>query len=267
MNGHILVFDSGLGGTTILAELIKLLPHCTYSYALDNEAFPYGSQTDAFLLERCLPLFDRLLKAAKPDVVVIACNTASTLFLDKLREHYPETPFVGVVPAIKPAAAISQSQVIALLATPATIRRSYISTLQNNYACDCQMIRLSHPDLVFLAEQKIRDGILDIEKLQTIVEGFKAVEDAHLIDTFVLGCTHFPAIASELAELWGKPANWIDSGAAIAKRTANLLDQLAQSSNEMPPATLYLTAATDGDKYLNVFKKISISQLKVIEIG
>lgn len=266
MKGHILVFDSGLGGTTILSELLAKLPTCSFSYALDNAAFPYGGQTDEFLSERCLPLFKCLIKADQPDVVVIACNTASTLFLDTLRTAFPDILFVGVVPAIKPAAAISQTHVIALLATPATIRRSYITALETAYANECELIRLSHPDLVLIAEEKIRSGRLDMDKLQRIVDDFKQHAKADLIDTFILGCTHFPAIGEELATAWGRPAFWMDSGEAIARRTQHLLQQVSAVKTNKPQV-LYLTGTQNLAEFELSLQRFAINRSQVIEIG
>lgn len=266
MNGHILVFDSGLGGTTILAELFAKLPDCSFSYALDNAAFPYGSQTDEFLTARCLPLFEQLIQRDQPDVVVIACNTASTLFLDKLRQAFPSVLFVGVVPAIKPAAALSQTHVIALLATPATIRRGYITVLETAYANECELIRLSHPDLVVIAEEKIRNGHLDTQRLQSIVDGFKSHAKADQIDTFILGCTHFPAIKEDLAKAWAKPAYWVDSGEAIARRTQHLLQQVS-STDSQKPHVLYLTSKENLSDYQLSLKSFAINSSHVLEIA
>lgn len=226
MQAHILVFDSGLGGTTVLQELQKLLPDCSYSYALDNAAFPYGGKTDQFLLQRSRLLFQQLIAIDKPDIVVIACNTASTLLLESLRKQYPETHFIGVVPAIKPAAMQSKSKVIALLATPATIARPYIDHLQARFAQDCQLVRLADPMLAILAERKLRDNLSVDEEVALVVEQIKQHPLSTEIDTIVLGCTHYPAINQELAEAWGGSMNWVDSGEAIAKRAKVLVESM-----------------------------------------
>lgn len=241
-HGHILIFDSGLGGTTVLQELQQALPHCSYSYALDNDAFPYGSRSDAYLLQRSAQLFHYLVKHDQPDVVVIACNTASTLFLSSLRQQFPQLPFIGVVPAIKPAAQISQSKHIALLATPATVSRPYIDQLHQQFASDCQLTRLCHPDLAVLAEQKIRYQHAVQAPIDAIVAELKQ-QAATTIDTIVLGCTHFPAILDELSSAWGGKMNWLDSGKAIARRTQYIVSQAATQSKRKN--TLYLTATID----------------------
>lgn len=241
--GHILIFDSGLGGTTILHELQQALPNCSYSYALDNAAFPYGSQDDTFLLERSEKLFRQLLQRDPADLVVIACNTASTLFLTSLRQQFPDTAFIGVVPAIKPAAQISRSKTIALLATPATVVRPYIDELHRQFAQDCQLIRLSHPDLAILAEHKIRYGKDVQQPIHMIVEQLKQQASTSLIDTIILGCTHYPAIAKELSTAWGNDVVWLDSGEAVARRAQQVI--ASSKSQTRQKNTLYLTATID----------------------
>ncbi|MCI0466098.1 MAG: aspartate/glutamate racemase family protein, partial [Beijerinckiaceae bacterium] len=134
---NILVFDSGLGGLTVFAELQRLLPGARLLYAADDAAFPYGELTEGALAARVLLVMNRLIDAYAPDTVVIACNTASTLALPLLRANYPEIPFVGTVPAIKPAASQSRSGLISVLATPGTVARDYTRDLVRNYAAHC----------------------------------------------------------------------------------------------------------------------------------
>lgn len=253
--GHVLIFDSGLGGTTVLQELQKSLNHCSYSYALDNAAFPYGEQTDGFLLRRSTQLFQQLIHQDKPDIVVIACNTASTLFLDSLRQQFPNVDFIGVVPAIKPAAQLSANKTIALLATPATIVRPYIDDLHQQFAKDCQLIRLAHKDLAVLAEEKIRFNRSVQAAITAIVNELQQQYKTDDIDTIVLGCTHYPVILNELQNAWGKRVHWIDSGQAIARRARQLIERL--TSNQQRNSKIYLTAHKDQtciahclDKYL-----------------
>lgn len=264
-SAHILVFDSGLGGTTILVELKKQLPDCSYSYAMDNAVFPYGSQSDAFLLQRCLPLFAKLIAHDKPDIVVIACNTASTLFLKLLREQYPNLPFIGVVPAIKPAALATKTGVIALLATPATIQRHYIDLLSDQYANACQLIRFSHPDLALLAEQKMRGQAPLQERFDSIFADFKQHPKAALIDTFILGCTHYPAIAEELAKAWARDVQWLDSTAAIAKRAKNLLDEMTSDATARQ-THLLLTSAKEQQLIQQSVANFQFKSCEVVEI-
>ena len=279
---HILVFDSGLGGTTILSAVQKQLPENRYSYAMDNAAFPYGDKPDALLLARSIALFEQLLPLAQPDLVIIACNTASTLILETLRARFA-VPFVGVVPAIKPAAEQSRSKVIGLLATPATIKREYIDQLTTAYAHNCRLIRYGHPELVTLAEQKMLGQAVKTEDLATILAPMKQQKGAEDIDTMVLGCTHYPALRDELAQAWGSSIDWIDSGEAIARRVADLTGAgkkpAAQAAGQSAtdtlahPAcgpgqtgTLYLTAADASGRLLKCIEKYSIDNCTIVAI-
>ena len=263
--GHILVFDSGLGGTTILAELHKKLPNCRYSYLMDNAAFPYGGRPDDYLIARGQQIFATILAQLTPDIVVIACNTASTLFLDILRKNHPDIAFIGVVPAIKPAAKLSQTRTIGLLATPATIHRSYIDKLEQEFAEDCRMVRLAHPDIALLAEQKMRTGVMDSEQLQLILHDLQLQPFAQAIDVMVLGCTHFPAIQQELASCWSKSITWIDSGAAIAQRAEQLLS--SRLANEATISNhLCLTDENDAIQLLRHFGAFGIESYSILEI-
>lgn len=265
MDKHILVFDSGLGGTTILDALRQRLPGYRYSYAMDNGAFPYGDKTDDFLRQRIQTLFDALLPQAQPDLVVIACNTASTLILDVLRARH-SIPFVGVVPAIKPAAATSHSQVIALLATPATLTRDYIDQLSMTHANHCQVIRYAHPDLVAIAENKMLGHAVDRQQLANILAPLKQQQGAAAIDTFVLGCTHFPAIADELAMAWGSPARWIDSGQAIARRVGELLGP-CPGKPDGPAGILFLSAPPPPASLQKIVEKYAFTESRLVAIG
>ena len=264
-SAHILVFDSGLGGTTILTALKKQLPQCSYSYAMDNAVFPYGGQTDAFLLQRCGPLFAKLIAHEQPDIIVIACNTASTLFLAYLRQQYPDVAFIGVVPAIKPAALLSTTGVIALLATPATIQRQYIDLLSDQHAKGCELIRFSHPDLAILAEQKMRGQAPAQLQYDRIFSAFKRHPKAAAIDTFILGCTHYPAIADELALAWGKKVQWVDSADAIAKRATSLL-QAMTSPKKAKEAHLLLTTDAQQEEIERSLRRFQFKSCQVLEI-
>jgi glutamate racemase len=268
LNKHILVFDSGLGGTTILQELQKKLPDCNYSYALDNGAFPYSNKSDEFLMARMLKLFDYLIPRCQPDLVVIACNTASTLILEHLRNRF-SIPFVGVVPAIKPAAALSKTRVLGLLATQATINRDYIDQLSTAHAEHCEIVRLGSQKLVEIAENKIQGKAINPIDIKMELEQLRANPLHQKIDVFILGCTHFPAISEELAAAWPHPAQWIDSGEAIARRVADLCQQLPEQlyQQKIPTQnTLYLTAIDKKTGKLKTLKRFGINHCHIIEI-
>jgi glutamate racemase len=215
----ILVFDSGVGGLSILQALQQALPACEYIYASDNEAFPYGTKSANFLIERVHCVLQALIEKSQPDLIVVACNTASTLVLPHIRQHFT-IPIVGVVPAIKPAAMQSKTKVIGLLATPGTVARAYTKELINEFANDCEVISVGSADLVTLAEQSLRGVPPPPEKLSGIL---KPLFDNKQLDTIVLACTHFPLIKEQLISASPRPVNWVDSGEAIARRVSALL--------------------------------------------
>jgi len=220
VSAPILVFDSGVGGLSVHAAIAAQLPGETYVYACDNAAFPYGPKPEDELVERVHAVLDALIARFQPKLLVVACNTASTVALPRLRQHYT-LPIVGVVPAIKPAAAISRNRVIGLLATPGTIRRAYTDQLIRDFADDCAIVRIGSADLVQIAEHKLRQGRVDIDALRELLQPFFAHTPA--VDTVVLGCTHFPLLREELQQASPGVVNWVDSGAAIAARVGYLL--------------------------------------------
>lgn len=214
----VLVFDSGIGGLSIVQSLRQACPQLEINYVADNAACPYGIKEDAWLIERIVSVLRTCLAQAPASVLVVACNTASTLVLEQLRAALA-VPIIGVVPAIKPAAQMSPNRCFALLATPATIRRPYTETLIKNFAADCEVIRLGAADWVPLAEAKLAGYPVSPQALMHRLQPLFL--HPHL-DTLVLGCTHFPLLLSELKALaphW----QWVDSGTAVARRTLEIL--------------------------------------------
>lgn len=214
-----LIFDSGVGALSVFSEINKLQPELECILALDNACFPYGVLKEADLLARVVQLVGRLIEHYQPDLCVIACNTASTLVLAELRKRH-SIPFVGVVPAIKPAAANSKTQTIGLLATPATVNRSYTNNLIQDFAPHSEILRLGSSDLVYMAERKLRGESVDLVKLEEILSPF--IEHPTL-DTLVLACTHFPLLHEEIRQLIPERVAILDCGAAIALRVRSLL--------------------------------------------
>jgi glutamate racemase len=213
-----LLFDSGVGGLSIVEEIRLLLPQCRLTYVADNRHFPYGTLSEEALIERVTRLFPELIVRYRPDVIVIACNSASTLVLDRLR-GITDTPIVGVVPAIKPAATRSRTHHIALLATPGTVQRGYTDKLIADFAQGCQVTRLGSNELVAQAERKLRNQPINLDVIAQILSPLRTSPN---IDTIVLGCTHFPLLRAEIAQCLPN-IDLIDSGHAIARRTQFLL--------------------------------------------
>lgn len=234
-----LIFDSGVGGLSVLREILRLRPALSYVYVADNAGLPYGDKSAEWLQQRVSVVIDAALQIYSPKLLVIACNTASTLVLPQLRAKV-SWPVVGVVPAIKPAAAISKNRVIGLLATPATVRRVYTDGLIQNFAQDCHVIRVGSSRLVELVESKLRGQPLPIHELQRICQPF--LESTPMPDTIVLGCTHFPLVPAEIKSVL-PGMTLVDSGAAIAQRVETLLEK---SADELTPSRKILFTALDA---------------------
>ncbi|MDX9873291.1 MAG: glutamate racemase [Spongiibacteraceae bacterium] len=217
----VLIFDSGVGGLSIHAALTARLPGLPLVYACDNAAFPYGPWPQAELVERVHTVLDALIARYQPQLVVVACNTASTVALPRLRQDF-KVPFVGVVPAIKPAARLSRNRIIGLLATPGTVSRPYTDQLIADFAADCTVVRLGSTTLVEWAETKLRGRPVDLNALRQLLAPLFAHERGP-VDTVVLGCTHFPLLVEELQAATPEPVLWVDSGNAIARRVETLL--------------------------------------------
>ncbi len=219
-NPRVLVFDSGVGGLSIVETIRSRLPDTCLVYLADNACFPYGDQPGECVIQRCVELITRALERYPADVVVIACNTASTIVLPALREAV-DVPVVGVVPAIKPAAQATRSGRIGLLATPATVSRPYLEQLIADYAADCELIRVGSSELVRMAENGLGDAPVPSSALEPILAPLIEAD----VDTVVLGCTHFPLLRPALEQVMGPEVIWVDSGEAIARRVATLLEE------------------------------------------
>jgi len=219
---HALIFDSGVGGLTVSAEIRKVLPKLQQSYAADDAFRPYGSKTDAQLKARLPGLLWTLCETVRPDLAVIACNTASTATLSEIRAAL-DIPVIGVVPAVKPAAETTTTGRFAVLGTPGTVRREYVDNLIKNFAAGKDVVRQGSTRLVALAEDKLAGRPVDMDALTCEIAPLFARPD---VDTVVLACTHFPLLKEELAAAAPKGVRWIDSGEAIARRTQSVLSDI-----------------------------------------
>ena len=192
-----LVFDSGLGGLSVLAEIRRLRPDVEIVYAADDAAFPYGRLGEAELVARVETVMAALIGETEPDIVVIACSTASTLALPPLRAAYPRLPFVGTVPAIKPAAAASRSGLISVLATRGTVARDYTHALVRDHAGNCEVTLVGSPALAVIAERVMRGEAVDEAEIAREIAPCFVDRDGRRTDQIVLACTHFPLIARQ----------------------------------------------------------------------
>jgi glutamate racemase len=247
---RILVFDSGVGGLSVAHEIQQRLPLNPLVYASDNAFFPYGTKGEAELIERVDLVINELLLRYPADILIIACNTASTLTLPHLRSKL-NVPIVGVVPAIKPAALMSKTGVIGLLATPATVARPYTHELIREYAANCQVISLGSSELVQIAEQKLRGEAIDVNAIGRIAQELMRADQAEQMDVLVLACTHFPLLKDELAQYLHTQLKLIDSGAAIARRVEFLLADAAEPpADYLPEHLAVFTKATEAAERL-----------------
>jgi glutamate racemase len=217
----ILLFDSGFGGLTVLAALRILLPQAPVIYAADLAGLPYGEKTEAEVAARVAGLLGRMSERYRPRLICIACNTASTIALGMVRDVL-EVPIVGTVPAIKPAAEATQSGVIGLLGTRATVRQRYVDDLEARFAADKRLLRHAAPELVHAAEAKLRGEVPDPAIFATAIAGLRGQPDGERIDTVVLACTHFPLVQDELAAAAGPGVQFVHGAAGIARRIADL---------------------------------------------
>ena len=233
---RVLFFDSGMGGLSVFTKTAKLNANASYYYLFDHEGFPYGNKSEEYLQHRVKNLLDRACSIIKPDVIVVACNTASTTVLPIIREAI-DTPIVGVVPAIKPAAKISKNKSIVLLATPGTCSRAYTNFLINEFAYDCKVMRIGSEDLVRLAEDALLSACqqrmtyeefchkaCDMVKLKEILEPIWSCHGPKAPDAVVLGCTHFPLLKEQISTILGPKIHLIDSGEAVARRVKTILE-------------------------------------------
>lgn len=219
----ILLFDSGVGGLTVLAELRKVLPQAPVIYAADHAGMPYGEKTEAEVAARVAGLLGRMSERYAPRLACIACNTASTIALGMVREVL-HIPIVGTVPAIKPAASLTSSGVIGLLGTQATIRQAYVDNLEAKFAQGRTLLRHAAPGLVDEAEKKLRGEAVDDSVIAAAVSGLRSQPGGDTIDVVVLACTHFPLLSKELARHFGAGVQLIDGAAGIARRIAQLTE-------------------------------------------
>lgn len=222
---QILVFDSGLGGLTVYRDVVAARPDAGYVYVADDAFFPYGGHSEAALVARVVPLIGALIAAHRPDLVVIACNTASTLVLPHLRQHFA-TPFVGTVPAIKPACAGSITKQVSVLGTEATVQREYTRKLIAEFGQDCTVTLVGSRHLASLAEAALRGEPVDEAAISAEIAGC-FVKDKTLTDTVVLACTHYPLLLDRLERLAPWPVAWVDPAKAIARRVTDLLGPAA----------------------------------------
>ena len=244
----LLVFDSGIGGLSVLRPIRALLPGAPIVYVADSAGYPYGTKSEAEIAARVPALLGRLAERYDPELIVIACNTASTIALDYVRAAL-DLPIVGTVPAIKPAAERSRSRVIGVLGTEATVRQPYVDRLAAEFAADCTILRHGSAELVDLAEAKLRGEEQDLAAYGRILEGLTRQPRGKEMDTVVLACTHFPLVEAELAAAAPHPLAFVDGKEGIARRTAWLTRHLEWPDEPQPGIALFTRWSPELERY------------------
>ena len=229
----ILVFDSGVGGLTVYREIAKARPDAAYIYLADDAGFPYGSQAETALIARIIDVVGQAIAEHKPDLVVVACNTASTLALADLRARF-SVPFVGTVPAIKPACAQSTTKRISVLGTQATVSREYTRGLIREFAAGCDVALIGSSHLASYAEAELAGEPATDAAIKEEIAGCFIEADGRRTDTVVLACTHYPLLLDRFKANAPWPVDWLDPAPAIARRVADLTRD--KPPGDLPPA-------------------------------
>jgi glutamate racemase len=234
----ILLFDSGLGGLTVYREVQAARPDARFVYVADDAAFPYGDLPEAALIDRVLKVIGEAIAAHKPNLIVIGCNTASTIALSHLRARF-SVPFVGTVPAIKPACAQSLSKRIAVLGTQATVSREYTRALIREFAADCDVILTGSSRLAGFAEAELAGEPAADAAIAAEIAGCFVDDGGKRTDTVVLACTHYPLLLDRLRALAPWPVTWLDPAPAIARRVIELIGPPAELTPGDPARILF----------------------------
>jgi glutamate racemase len=238
------VFDSGVGGLTILSALRQELPHESYIYLGDTAHSPYGARSEAEIIDLSVRI-SRFLIEQGVKLIVVACNTASQAALAALRATFPSIPFVGVVPAVKPAARATKKGRIGIAATNQAAKATYLRQLIDEFAGGIQAFAIGCPELVTLVENGQFDGPEVEETVRCALEPILR-ED---IDVIVLGCTHFPALRPVIERVATRHVQVIDSGSAIARRTRYVLDTENLIQPNVTAGELCVWCSGDSEKF------------------
>jgi glutamate racemase len=259
----LLIFDSGVGGLSVAGAIRAVQPRAPLVYVADRAGYPYGTKTPHEIEARVPALLGRLAERFDPELIVIACNTASTIALDAVRSAL-DLPIVGTVPAIKPAATRSRTRAIGVLGTEATVRQPYVDRLAAEFARDCLVVRHGSAELVELAEAKLRGEVAASSRYATILDGLFGQSGGDRIDTIVLACTHFPMVEDELAAASPRTIAFVDGKEGIARRTAFLTRERDWGDAEPEHLALFTGRGADLDPYRAGFAARGFPRLETV---
>lgn len=259
----LLFFDSGVGGLSVLAPTRALLPQAPLVYVADSAGFPYGTRSEAEIAARVPALLGRLAERFDPRLIVIACNTASTIALQHVRAAL-DLPIVGTVPAIKPAAEMSKTRVIGVLGTEATVRQPYVDDLAARFASDCTVLRHGSAELVEMAEAALGGEAPDPARLRAVLDGLFGQPGGERLDVIVNACTHFPLLEAELAAAAPHPVTFVDGGPGIARRV-DYLTQGQQWPAALPEGRAVFTKLDDRvEKLRDALARFGLSRIEAL---
>jgi glutamate racemase len=242
----ILIFDSGLGGLTVFKEVAKARPDARYIYVADDAFFPYGDHGEAVLVGRVCALVGELIAAHSPELVVIACNTASTLVLPHLRGRF-SVPFVGTVPAVKPACAISISKRVSVLGTKATVSREYTRALIRDFGNGTDLVLVGSAHLAQFAEAELHGRPVEDRLITREIAPCFVDEGGRRTDTVVLACTHYPLLLERFEGLAPWPVRFVDPAPAIARRVLDLSGP-ASSAAAPAPSLIFTSGRSPSER-------------------
>jgi glutamate racemase len=244
------IFDSGSGGLSVYREIVKLLPQERYLYFADNAHCPYGEKTAEYIQDRGRAITEILLGMGA-DIIVVACNTATAAAIATLREEYPDTPFIGMEPAVKPAALGTETGVIGVLATAGTLKGSKYLKTKGSFEDDVRIVEHVGEGFVELVENGILDGP---EAYETVRKSLQPLLDAGA-DRIVLGCTHYPFLKPVIESIAGPGVQVIDPAPAVARQTVRILE-----ANAIPtgngPFSIDLYFSGEPDSLRRIFKLV-----------
>lgn len=259
----ILFFDSGIGGLSVLAPTARLLPQAPLVYVADSAGFPYGTKTEAEIAGRVPALLGRLAERFDPRLIVIACNTASTIALGAVRAAL-DLPIVGTVPAIKPAAEMSRTRAIGVLGTEATVRQPYVDDLAARFAADCLVLRHGSAELVQLAEAKLAGETPSPERLRAVLDGLLGQPGGDRVDVIVNACTHFPLVEAELAAAAPHPIRFVDGGPGIARRVAYLTQGQQWPERPAPGRAIFTALDSHARALAPALARFGLTQVEAL---
>ena len=255
------VFDSGVGGLSILDEALRQLPEHDYIYLADSLHAPYGEKSSEWIASRSMELC-QYLAAQGCDAIVVACNTATAQAIAHIRIELHHIPIIGVEPGIKPAAMKSNNGVVGVLATEATLKSDKFNALLATLPSDCQFIKQAGAGLVPLIEAGQSN---DEETLELLAQHLAPIQDAGA-DTIVLGCTHYPFLRKAIRKLLGDSINLIDTGDAVVRQLKRKLEAQGKSLDTDKPGLIQFISSKDADKLYQMAQELMQSDLSAHHI-